>query len=39
MLKPAQTASTGTFTNLSISNLSISDFKLAKSAFLANFDV
>ena len=29
----------GTFFNLSISYLSISDFKLAKSTFLANFDV
>ena len=29
----------GTFFNLSISNLSILDFKLAQSTFLANFDV
>ena len=28
----------GTFSNLSISNLSILDFKLAKSTFLANFN-
>ena len=31
--------STGTGTNLSISNLSTSDFKLTKSGFVANFDV
>ena len=29
----------GPFFNLSISNLSTSDFKLVKSVFLANFDV
>ena len=29
----------GTFVNLSISNLSTSDFKVDKSTFLANFDV
>ena len=34
LLKPL-----GTFFNLSLSNLSISDFKLAKSAFLAKDDV
>ena len=34
LLKPFST-----FLNLSISNLSASDFKLAKSVFLANFDV
>ena len=31
--------STGVVSNSSISNLSIFNFKLAKSAFLANFDV
>ena len=34
LLKPL-----GTFFNLSLSNLSISDFELAKSAFLAKDDV
>ena len=34
LLKPL-----GTFSNSTISNLSKSDFKLTKSAFLANFDV
>ena len=29
----------GTYSNLSICKLSTSDFKLAKSTFLANFDV
>ena len=29
----------GTFSSLSLSNLPTSDFKLAKSTFLANFDV